>query len=253
MARYYLAAIAAALILPGVAVAQPGQAPFGPGGTVGIGRRMAPLTPEAQRKMARINALRQLSAQHFTAQDLNAALTGLRELEQADQELATTRDRLLDQELNALLSAGPDAAPPANMEEQMNQAVEQHQQRQEQVWQRLTQGLGPDKAGTLRSIVGQAPHMAFPRPGGPGTPFGGPSSTGTGTVNGPNPFGAPGGTPAPGGPGGPAGPGGPGRFPGAPIRPGGMMGMPGMFMGAPLTVGDLADLIQQRLTALKSR
>lgn len=252
---------------------------------------VTPMDPALGKLTMQIMALRQLHDAGFAAKDLATAVPVLKEMETGEKALRERSEKALQRELQALLAAGPDDNPPRGSGEALQEAGMEHQRNTSRQWERLTEAIGDRKVDCLRRLLGAAPPPGwFPNmpgvgPGmgiGPGTPGGGPDPRGGqgAPPRGPEP--EPGNMPmadfasadewpgpmpeaqAPQGPapplqgrrrpgqGGQGGPQPPGFFPGQTGFPGGPGNMPFMQpIGPRLSLGELVDLMEQKLAAMR--
>ncbi|MCX6358673.1 MAG: hypothetical protein NT029_02610 [Armatimonadetes bacterium] len=250
-----------------------GQGPFMPGQG---GPGMPPMPPTLAAKTAQVMALRRIVGLKLTRADIAAALPQVKALRAAEKALESTAEKALDEEKKALLAAGPNSAAPRGGGRTMREAADTLRAKHEETWNALAEAIGPAKARGLQQLVGGGGGGFQMQPGMPGMPgMGGPGGgmpgmPGAGGGMRPNAGqrggggqgmrrpGGPGGMPGggmegPGGPGGMPGMGGPGMGPG-PMgggQPG--MGNPGGMMGAMpvrISVGELLELLEQKLAAM---
>jgi hypothetical protein len=256
-----------------------GQGPFMPGqGGPGMGPGMGPITPTLAAKTAQVMALRRIVALKLTRADIAGALPQLKALRAAEKAMESAAEKALDDEKKALLAAGPNSPAPRGVGQKMRLAADALRDKHDETWKALAEAIGPAKAHGLQQLVGGGGGGFQMQPGMPGMPgMGGPGGgmpgmPGAGGGMRPNagqrgggqgmrrqpggpggPGGMPGGMEGPGGPGGMPGMGGPGMGPG-PMgggQPG--MGNPGGMMGAMpmrISVGELAELLEQKLAAM---
>lgn len=127
-----------------------------------------PAMPEMAKKMVAIMALRQINAAGFTSRDITAALPILKSMREAEKTLEARSNQILDDEKKALLAAQPNAPPPPDSGQRLQEATEGFRQQMDRGWGTIMNAIGPEKAGMLRGLVEGAGMM----PGGP-TPQGG--------------------------------------------------------------------------------
>jgi hypothetical protein len=171
---------------------QPGQIPFGRGPMGTPAGMMSPLfaTPETAGKMVSIMALRQINAVGMTPRDLGAALPILRSMRELEKNTDARLNQILDEEKRALLAAPPNAPFPPDSGQRVQMITESYRQQMDGAWMALTKGIGPDKAGLLRSLIEGGPMMGMNGPMPPGGFGVGPNFPGA--PNGqPQPFGSP--------------------------------------------------------------
>ena len=255
-----------------------GQGPFMPGQG---GPGMGPMTPTLAAKTAQLMALRRIVGLKLTRDEISAALPHIKALRAAEKAMESAAERALDDEKKALLAAGPNTTAPRGGGLKMREAADTLSARHDETWKALAEAVGPAKARGLQQLVGGGGVGGFQmQPGMPGMPgMGGPAGgmpgmPGAGGGMRPNAGqrgggqgmrrqpGGPGGMPG----GGMEGPGGPGGMPGGMpgmggpgMGPGPMgggqpgMGNPGGMMGAMpvrISVGELLELLEQKLAAM---
>jgi hypothetical protein len=163
---------------------QPGQRrPNGPGGFGGGGGQFGqgpagppmgmfnpmPAMPEMAKKMVSIMALRQINASGITSRDIAAALPILKNMRELEKTLETRSNQILDEEKKALLAAQPNAPFPPDSGQRMMEATMSYRQQMDKGWEAIANGIGPEKAGLLRSLVEGGGGMGQggpPQPGG---------------------------------------------------------------------------------------
>lgn len=176
----------------------PGQAPGGPGFGQGPFQPPGPpMSPEMARKTASIMALRRIHGLRLSAENIRATIPILKRLHEAEKEMAAASTRALDEELQALLSAGPDSNVPGDSGDKMRRASQRFRDASEDSWSSLAREIGEEKAGGIQSLLmgaGPGPMGPMPPfgPGGPGGGFGPPGGRGFGEPGGARPPEAPG-------------------------------------------------------------
>ena len=289
MKRQVSVAITALALLCALPRATVAQAPQGRGrqqrpggaGPVRAVPQPAPVLPAdaAMAKLtAEIMALRTLLDAGFTLKDVEASLGVLREMSASEQKLKSASEEALQAEKRALLAAGPESELPRRAGSALDEAARTHGEQMRRLAERLKDQIGERKAGILLGLIGMTPQPLGPGMGmGPGFPGGPnmPAQPGFGTPGapplGPGPFGGhPGGPQDPmappqgaGRPQGPMPPGAPDRQFGGPgpIQPGvpgqpwpgfhGAPAAPALFGGPRLTLKELTELMEQKLSAMR--
>ncbi len=156
-------------ILP--ALAQfPGGGPGGfPGGFGASPILLGASSPEMNKKLTTISALREILGLKLTNQDISSALPSLKALRDDEKLLQTQSLDALTEEENALIAVQPGGQLPPDSGARLQQLHEQHHETQENGWSALVKKLGQEKTDGIRSLVGQeAPRLFAPgaAPGG---------------------------------------------------------------------------------------
>lgn len=224
-----------------------------------------------------IMALREIHAAGFTVEDLERTIPVLREMDASARRLEEQTRQSLERERQALLAAGPSDPAPAPGNPGLREAMEAHAQATAKSMEKLVSSIGERKADCVRRLLGMfGPPMGAPPPGqgpgqfrGPAPGAGQPQPPSTGPDGGAPPAGgreAPGPwqpgpwaggpqrgpQPNPGwpGPGGPPFPGaGPGAF--GQMMPGAPGFGPPAILGIRMTPSELAELMEQKLAAMR--
>jgi hypothetical protein len=118
-----------------------------------FGYSMPPI-PELGKKLNQILALRNMVPLRLNVKDLTIALPMLRKLRDAEKALKANSEKLLDQEIRALLTATPEDPPRVDVADLLRHEASGFRRTDDEIWSELAGDIGAPKANGLRRLCG---------------------------------------------------------------------------------------------------